>query len=502
MPTVVMPPRSKPPPYHVFEHMGTCFIYDTSNCRFLQIDEPTKAFLELCLKMPPEKAKTALIESGSISTEVCESIFKEVKFLSDAGLFSVPDYAIPDRFFEIQLHQRYSSAWDKMELALSENCNLACKYCYCSTCRDMPSRGIMPVNVIRQAITWLFAVSGKSEQVSITFFGGEPLLNKAGLRFAMEYSQRLARLHGKKVYYSMTTNGTLLDDEVIGYIKRFNFGLMVSLDGRRELHDSQCSTQGGQGSFELATKGIKRLMQRRRMVTVRCTMVHPLPNMMELINFFEEFGFTRIVMGKTTNPVNPSPVDCDETDYESYFKQEQEVLIPWMLEKLKKGETPKYYPYSGMVDTLEKNDISPKVGPFRCGACRGTTTVGADGTLYPCHRFVGMRQWQIGNITEGPDLEKCKDFWRNYRKSISEKCNSCWLWTLCKGPCPWETAQGDGTFSGPRANSCRHAEQYIKNAVCFYAKLKQEGISLKTEDKPATNNSSSKQPETTISEKP
>jgi uncharacterized protein len=461
----------QPPPYHVFEHTGLYFVYDTTSCRFMQIDAPTKKFLNLCLEMPFEKAKEVFEAMRCCDEVTRESIFREVVLLSKVGLFRRPSYVMSDKEFEAQVEARYSSAWNKLELSLSESCNLACKYCYCATCRDMPNKGLMSERVVRQAITWLFAVSGKSEDVSITFFWGEPLMNKNGFRFAMEYSQRLAKLHGKKVYYSMTTNGTLLDDEIIGYIKRFNFGLMVSLDGNKERHDWQCPTQAGGGSYELAVAGIKRLMQRRRAVTVRCTMIHPLPDMMSLIKFFEEFGFTRIVMGKTTNPVNPSAVDCDETDYEAYFKQEEETLIPWMLEKLQKGETPKYYPYAGVVKMLEEGELSPKVSPFRCGACRGTTTVGADGTLYPCHRFVGMKEWRIGNITDGPDLAKCKGFWRDYRKTISPKCNSCWQWAICKGPCPWEVANADGNFR--EAYTCGHSERFIKNGVYFYTRKKQ-----------------------------
>lgn len=122
--------------------------------------------------------------------------------------------------------------------------------------------------VARAAINWLFAVSGRSGEVGITFFGGEPLMNKDVLLFAVSYSQRLARLHGKKVFYSMTTNGTLIDDDVVSVIKRYNFGLMVSLDGPRERHDGQCPTRAGTGSFDLAVAGIRRLMARRKRVPV------------------------------------------------------------------------------------------------------------------------------------------------------------------------------------------------------------------------------------------
>ena len=453
-------------PYHILEVKKELFLYVTSLCQFYRIDIPTAEFLNLCLEHSFEEAKERFIKLDKYSKNIVNEVIIDVSQLVKQGLFSVPDYSISVSDMEKQLEQRYSTTWNKLELALSEACNLACKYCYCSTVRNMPQQGLMNEEIARLAITWLFAVSGKSENISITFFGGEPLLNKSVLRFAINYSQQLAKLHGKKVFYSMTTNGTLLDDEVITFIKRYNFGLMVSLDGPPEIHNRQCPTQGGDGSYDLAVKGIRKLMARRRSVTVRCTMTHPIPNMLDLIKFFEEFGFTRIVLGRTVNPVLPSPMDFREDDFVEALRQEREEIIPWIIQKLAKDETPKYFPYANFIDNQEKGELSQPINnPFRCGACRGTTTVGADGTLYPCHRFVGMEAWKIGDIKSGPDYEKCKQFWRNYRKSIAGYCDKCWMWAQCHGPCPWEIAQADGSFKlNPK--QCKQTEDYLASA-CY-----------------------------------
>jgi radical SAM protein with 4Fe4S-binding SPASM domain len=141
--------------------------------------------------------------------------------------------------------------------------------------------------------------------------------------------------------------------------------------------------------------------------------------------------------------------------------------MPWMLEKLAGGETPKYFPYAKFIKDQENGGPPPRISPFKCGACRGTTTVGADGTLYPCHRFVGMQAWRIGDMANGPDYDKCMQFWRDYRATIAPACESCWLWTQCKGPCPWEIANADGTFKTPGA-SCRHMEKYVERAAYFH----------------------------------
>lgn len=445
-------------PYHVFNYQGDTFVAHVGLGHPLKISHEARAYLDLRA-------------SGECMQPVSEVLRDEIATLESVGFFVSCETPIPtDEEFDRLLRQRYEAPWTKLELALSEVCNLACRYCYCGTCRDeVPNQGRMSESVARAAINWLFAVSGRSKDVGITFFGGEPLMNKEVLLFAVSYSQRLAKIHGKKVFYSMTTNGTLIDDDVISIIKRYNFGLMVSLDGSKELHDKQCPTRTGAGSFDLAVAGIKRLMARRKRVTVRCTMAHPAPDMMNLIRFFEDFGFSRIVLGRVFNPVYPSPCDLTPEDSAELERQMNEIVIPWMLDELKAGRTPKYFPFSGVLE--EKLEAEP-ISPFRCGACRGTMTVGADGTLYPCHRFVGMKKWIIGTIWDGPDVERCKSFWREYHAMSRKHCFSCWAYQFCKGPCPWEVARADGSFIINERN-CDEAKHWIMQGAWFeslYAK--------------------------------
>ena len=441
-------------PFHLFEYEGLCFAYHYA--------------LGTCVRLSNEAYKCLVnfqkkgtIESGT------NALFQEIDKLKALGFFSPYQFPIPnEEKFEDLLFRRYATPWTKLELALSEKCNLACRYCYCGTCRDeVPNFGIMSESIARQAINGLFAVSGRAKDLHITLFGGEPLMNKPVLKFVVSYSQHLAVLHGKKVTYSMTTNGTLLDDEIISIIKKYNFGLMVSLDGPKELHDTQCPTRGGGGSYDLATSGIRKLMMRRRLVTVRCTMAHPAPNMMSLVRFFEDFGFSRIVLGRVYNPVYPSNCDLNKKDFTDLEHQMNTEVVPWLLEELKAGRKPKYFPFSCVVERKSNDHLEP-ISPFKCGACRGTTTVGADGTFYPCHRFVGMKEWIVGSVEDGPDIEKCKAFWRKYHELININCFGCWAYPLCHGPCPWEVAMADGTFRINRQH-CDEIIVWIKQGFWF-----------------------------------
>ncbi len=451
--------------FHLFKYEDALFAYHYALGRFVNLSKSAYAVLERRQKM----------EELPSDMELPVELEREIGLLEQTGFFSpVEITALPDEKFEQLLSARYNAPWNKLELAISESCNLACRYCYCETCRGVISScGLMTEEVARQAINWLFAVSGKCDRISITFFGGEPLLNKPVLKFSVAYSQRLAALHGKSVFYSMTTNGTLLDDEIIAIIKRYNFGLMVSLDGPREIHDAQCPTCEGSNSYDMVVAGIRKLMARRRMVTVRCTMAHPAPDIMRLIKFFDEFGFTRIVLGRVFNPAYSSSCDFTKEDFHAHERQMVEEVIPWIINEMQNGRRPKYNPFAAILERQHCVEKCHEITPFKCGACRGTTTVGADGTLYPCHRFVGMEKWRIGRVDVGPDYGKCKKFWRDYFDCVKRNCIDCWAYPICKGPCPWEIAKSDGSFCFNEF-VCENTLSWIKMRAFFERRYGEE----------------------------
>lgn len=455
-------------PLHLFVCGGSHFACHAGLGKCLAVSPEAYEFLTLLRDSPREEAERKFLAAHPDARAVVD----ETAVLEKDGFLEPVETAFPDdEAFETALAGRYADDWCRLELSLSERCNLACRYCYCGTCRDeVPNSGLMPSEIARRAVEWLFAHSGKSD-VSITFFGGEPLLNRKVLKEAIDLSQRLAAERGVKADYVMTTNGTLLDDETIDLIRKYDFGLMVSLDGPKDLHDAQCPTRNGTGSWDLAVAGIRRLMAKRRRVTVRCTMAHPIPDMMRLVRFFDEFGFSRIVLGPVENPSFPSACDFTDDDYRSEERRRETEIIPWMLGEVAAGRVPKYDPFADLERDLECPE-APVPSPFRCGACRGTTTVGADGTLYPCHRFVGMKEWTIGTIADGPDYDRCRAFWRGYRASIRSHCSACWAYRLCGGPCPWSLARKDGTFVMDE-RFCESTKRWIMQGA-WYLDLKRK----------------------------
>jgi uncharacterized protein len=215
-------------------------------------------------------------------------------------------------------------------------------------------------------------------------------------------------------------------------------------------------------------------MRRRRLVTVRCTLTNQSPSILSLIQFFEEFGFSRIVFGCAYNPVAVSPLDCRESDFENFSQQEEHEIIPWILSELGNGRVPHYFPYAKFIRESITSEKFPARQSLRCGACFGTTTVGADGTLYPCHRFVGMRNFMLGNVSEGINPSKVKAFWTMYYRSLPPSCDECWARGLCHRPCPWEVATSDGRFTPKCAYSCDSVRESFQRSAWMMWKIQSE----------------------------
>lgn len=447
-------------PYELVTCRGVTFAYHQALGRFIRLTP----------------AAAVLLAGGTAEDP---ALRREADRLRANGFFDdVPGAWADDAAFEAALAARDAEPSDKVELSLAETCNLACRYCYCGTCRGkVDSHGLMPPETAVEAVERLFAAT--DGDVAITFFGGEPLLDKPAVRAAMDRAEALAAARGTKVRYVMTTNATLVDDETAETIASHDFGLMVSMDGPKALHDAQCPTRDGGGSWEAVAAGCRRLLARRGALTVRCTMTHPAKDPMELVRFFLDFGFTRIVIGRAYNPAFPSAADMTEEDVRRFDEAVVDRVVPWMLDEIAAGRRPAYDPFDEFEASLGCGGET--VGPLKCGACHGTLTVGADGALYPCHRFVGMERWKIGTLKNNIVAEKCREFWYNYRHCIESSCSRCWAYRICKGPCPWEIARQDGTFA-MNGRLCEETKRWIAQGAWFAAQKERVESKRKAEN--------------------
>ena len=459
--------------YHLFREKDSHFVYHVDSGRFIRMSPAAYDLLELRETLPKADAEVAFLARHPGGTGVLD----DVAALEADGFFEPAEAPVKsDGEFETELNERFSGPCNTLVLSVASGCNLACRYCYCGVCRDeLPDKGLMPEETALRAVDRLFASADPKTGVRVTFFGGEPLLNKRVIRSVVVRCNELAAARGQKAGYSMTTNATLMDDEMAELIVKNNFGLMASLDGPQPLHDGQCPTRDGRGSFAAASAGIRLLLAHGARVTVRCTMAHPAPDAMELIRFFAGFGVSRVVLGTVYNPTFPSACDFTEEDDRAFRRCVDDEVLPWMIEEKEAGRTPIYDPFEEIGEFQGEEAHPEKVPGLRCGACHGAMAVGPDGTLYPCHRFVGMEKWALGRLEEGPDRGRCEVFWRNYRAAMKETCSVCWAYRVCGGPCPWEIARVDGTFKMTK-RQCEDTCAWVRQGVYYFDTASKGGL--------------------------
>lgn len=352
---------------------------------------------------------------------------------------------------------------------MSESCNLACRYCYCGD--RLHTRNISRAN-IRESIHWMLENSGDNQELELVFFGGEPLMNRSGIEYAIDYSTEIGKCYSKSFKYRMTSNVTLIDDKIADFLVKNKVQVLVSLDGPQEIHDMQCPTVAGGGSFEMASAGAKRLLQRQKNVAVRSTVTSPVTNIEMLLKFYEEFGFSSVFLGPAGNPeISQKQYDFTEEDFFDFYRQ-HEALLPDILYKLENKEKVFYNPYLRYVERFDPFKGSKRMNLTNCGAAgRGCLYVNVDGEIYPCHHFYGMESWSLGNVNDEKkllDVNQLKRFWSRYHK-IREKCESCWAALICMGPCAADQMTKTGFFN-PNIRFCDARRFNIERAGYFFYK--------------------------------
>lgn len=462
-----------PSAYHLFERSGEHFVYHLGAGQFSRIDDSDYEFL--CKygdveEVEPRGSSDMGCGSAKASTR---GLLEELK---QSGFFDLPAQRLSSRQVDSALESRFSSKTRTANLvvAIAESCNLSCSYCYCrSTMQSSPTL-LMSQDIAHRCVDYLFDESGRAPKLKLTFGGGEPLLNKPVFRFIVDYSLERAKQEEKEIQFFLTTNGTLLDEETVDYICANPFALMVSMDGPKENHDRTRRFKDNSGSFDQVIAGVKRLASHRT-VAVRTTYDMESPGLEDIVRFFEELGVSRVVCSPLVAQEDTTP-KRNACDAACRLDREEEALLPWLFRQFARGKRPIYFPYDELIFAkVQTGRLEAKpLSLFRCGACHGAAVIGADGSIYPCNRFLGMKQWRLGNIRQGSVQAAGKGFWRGYHQAVEPACSICWARRLCQRPCPWEVAREDGTFAQPREELCRVKQNHSERFAYVLYKLEHE----------------------------
>lgn len=449
-------------PYHLFQYRGNKYAIHIDSSSVIRLDDPGYDALSFLLKNDmPDEMRVFLAQKYDEAT--VRSVAQEIGVLESNGFFREPATSYDEEQQKKYLERYSKLPSQSITLFLAEKCNLQCGYCFVRENKVLDHGQLMSWDVAKQAIDFAFRRAEKSDKVHIIFFGGEPLLNKKVLYKAVAYGQELAQQQGKEVGYSMTTNATLLDTEMIEYIVQHNISVLISLDGTKEVHDAIRPFAGSQvSSHDVTVKNIRELMRHGSSVAVRCTISNQDLDRIEQYRFFRDLGVDRIIMEPCVGTSeHNSPFDVEESENAVLLEQD-DYFLDKVLEQLEKKEQVLYNPWEKYL-----MHIHYKTRQMPCSAGRENTSVSVDGKLYPCQRYVGMKEYVLGDIWSGVDQEKYESYLNGYLHT-TKKCETCWAVNFCTGYCPWLVSKDNGRFREPLNWWCDNLLKKYEQAAWLY----------------------------------
>jgi uncharacterized protein len=326
----------------------------------------------------------------------------------------------------------------------------------------------MSEETARESVDFMFAESGDQPHVHLTFFGGETLLNFKVLKYALGYAQGRAAALGKTVDASLTTNATLLKDEIIDWMVENDVGVTVSMDGNRNQQDALRVFSNGMGSYDTVIPRVKALLRRhnRRPIGARVTLTRNNLDVMGIYRHLkEEVGFWEVGFAPvTTSWQRDYAIQADGFEY--MLSQFQELAKEYLAVSL----TGRHHGFSNVRDTLD--EIHKGVAKaYPCGAGLGLLGVATDGDVGLCHRFAGSDKHKLGTVRDGVDHAMQDDYLRRHHIDNKTDCHSCWARSLCAGGCYHEAHTRYGSTEAPNLHYCEWIRRWSATCLEVYATL-------------------------------
>ena len=395
-------------------------------------------------------------DEQGLTREDAADCWEEIAALKAAGQLFQPDTFRP---MAGELKDRTSGVIKALCLHVAHSCNLNCEYCFAGQGKFHGERALMSFETGKAALDFLVARSGKRRNLEVDFFGGEPLMNFGVVKELVAYARSIEEAAGKNFRFTLTTNGVLIDDEVIDFANRECVNVVLSLDGRKEIHDFFRVDANGKGSFDAIVPKFQRLVEKRggKNYYMRGTFTHRNPDFLKDIQTMLDLGFTEISM----EPVVCAPGEpyaLTEEDLPVVLEQ-YEQLAELMIRRRREGRPFTFYHY--MIDLKGGPCIYKRVSG--CGSGTEYMAVTPWGDLYPCHQFVGDEQYRLGDVWQGVTNDAIQKEFAACNVYAREECADCWARLYCSGGCAANAYHATGSVKGVYRYGC---ELFRKRMEC------------------------------------
>jgi uncharacterized protein len=449
---------------HRYKLNGYNLVLDTYSGSVHTVDDLAYDVIGLYETMPADQIVQEMLDKyadAKITRDDIREVIADAEALKKAGKLYAPDlYA----GLAPALKQR-SQAVKALCLHAAHTCNLNCGYCFAGQGRYKGSSGLMSYEVGKQALDYLIANSGSRVNLEVDFFGGEPLINWDVCKRLVAYARSREAGAGKKFRFTLTTNGLLIDDDVIAFANREMHNVVLSLDGRRETHDRLRKTAGGNGSYDRIVPKFRQFADSRngKGYYIRGTFTHYNTDFLQDVLHMADLGFDQLSM----EPVVCAPEDpyaLTEEDLPRVLEQ-YELLAVEMLRREKEGRGFTFYHF--MLDLKGGPCVYKRVSG--CGSGTEYMAVTPGGELFPCHQFVGDSACSLGNVWDGVTNTALRDRFRQCNVYARPECADCWARMYCSGGCAANAYHSSGSMEGIHEYGCRIFRKRIECAIMIKA---------------------------------
>lgn len=436
--------------FKIFQNNDKKYIYCVKDNKIFEIDNKTLALLN-------QEGKTYKEIKNNLSSLFSKEELNEIiKAMYDYGIIENRSQKLKND------SNQMSRSVSSIILLVAQDCNLRCSYCYADEGKYHNS-GKMDIEVAKKSVDFLIHKS-ENEKLGICFFGGEPLLNFKLIKEVVDYCHNREKETNKKFGFSMTSNGTLINNEIEEFIIKNNINLQISIDGDKKIHDYNRYYNKKIGSYETVLKRTKSLRE-KGLLDARATITTKELNLVYIYNFLNSIGFNQVALSPAFNLFTVKDYDIMADAFIKFYLN---------FEKYIKEKKYKEVKNNIMFMSVLRDIHNSKIRKTACGAGNNMYAIDINGDIYPCQRFVGSKKVCLGSVFK--DDNKQQDFLKKTMINNFKKCSSCWIQNLCVGGCTHDNFSSTGYINAPYEPHCKYKKKIITEAIKIYLRLSDEEI--------------------------
>ena len=445
---------------HAYKSNGYNIIIDANSGSVHAVDEVAFDAISHYEQMERADLTAFLLDKYKDNPDVTEAeieeLYADIEELKKEGrLFT------EDKFTKVAFDfKKRQSVIKAMCLHIAHGCNLSCKYCFAGE-GEYHEKGLMTFEVGKAAFDYLIAHSGTRRHLEVDFFGGEPTLNFEVVKQLVAYGRSLEKEHNKEFRFTFTTNGLLVDDEVMDFCNREMHNVVMSLDGRKCVNDRMRVNKAGKGCYDTIVPKFQKWADQRGQENyyIRGTYTHHNPDFASDILHMADLGFKQISIEPVVAP-KTADYALTKEDLPTLLEQ-YDILAKEMLKREEKGNGFTFYHY--MIDLEGGPCIVKRISG--CGVGTEYMAVTPTGDIYPCHQFVGDEKFKLGNIFTGLENTAILDEFKYCNVYAHPECNDCFARFYCSGGCAANAYYSTGSIRGVYELGCELHRKRIEAAI-------------------------------------